>query len=714
MSSKNSTSRSKDADLTIVGVKKTNRTKEVWDHFDLLEMSDGSERARCKKCGLIMGASGNSPLLKHATTTCPVVKGTHVGSNQPNMTPGGGVFVYDNERLREQFCHFVIQQALPFNHFDNPRLTRIIQENMQPLYRPVSRITLRRDAINFWSIAQKDMQVGFLNLKTSVSLTCDVWSSNSSYKSYLCVTAHWIEPSTWVMNKRVVAFELFAYPHTGARLFAILVAVINFYNLSDKLFSISFDNASNNTAAAKRLIAKYKPILDGSFFHTRCVCHIINLSVQDGLKQIAPQIEKIKHMLTRIFGKNKATTEKYRKFAISIDTIPYSPHWDIETRWNATCMMFESLMKQRIALQLFYDNISKGKHPVTDEDWDLMEEFVEMLKVFKQSTTFLSGVYYPTSSLLLNELCLMAAQLERFEQRSEIFILITQPMRAKLVKYFKEMPPLFTCAAAVNPCYNVTGVEGLIKKISTSLGLHKTDPNYIRNQINTFNNTFASLFDIYAVKFGQTSTNFSSFTDTTSGASSSGGGREHYSVEMYNFILEEQNKKQRTITPSSELGIYMGSNFTKFMTLEQFQNLDILAWWKEKEAQFPILSIMARDLLTVQASTVASESAFSFSGRVLSKLRTNLSPLAVEVCVCLKDYLDSVERIQHLTTLEGPLSTNVEPEILEQEYDEGISTPPEPALVIHDEDDEDEEGDQGEGEDYDDYILDTPSSSRRR
>ena len=61
----------------------------------------------------------------------------------------------------------------------------------------------------------------------------------------------------------------------------------------------------------------------------------------------------------------------------------------------------------------------------------------------------------------------------------------------------------------------------------------------------------------------------------------------------------------------------------------------------------------------------------------------------------MKDYLDSVERIQHLTTLEGPLLTTVEPEILEQEYDEDISTPPEPTLVIHD---EDEEGDQGEGE----------------
>nr|GEW91542.1 putative reverse transcriptase domain-containing protein [Tanacetum cinerariifolium] len=35
-----------------------------------------------------------------------------------------------------------------------------------------------------------------------------------------------------------------------------------------------------------------------------------------------------------------------------------------------------------------------------------------------------------------------------------------------------------------------------------------------------------------------------------------------------------------------------------------------------RQSQFPVLSIMARDLLSVQASTVASESAFSLSGRV--------------------------------------------------------------------------------------------------
>nr|GEW94788.1 zinc finger BED domain-containing protein RICESLEEPER 2-like [Tanacetum cinerariifolium] len=40
-------------------------------------------------------------------------------------------------------------------------------------------------------------------------------------------------------------------------------------------------------------------------------------------------------------------------------------------------------------------------------------------------------------------------------------------------------------------------------------------------------------------------------------------------------------------------------------------------FWKEKETMFPVLSRMAMDLISVQASSVASESAFSTSGRVL-------------------------------------------------------------------------------------------------
>ncbi|KAJ9541726.1 hypothetical protein OSB04_028232 [Centaurea solstitialis] len=65
----------------------------------------------------------------------------------------------------------------------------------------------------------------------------------------------------------------------------------------------------------------------------------------------------------------------------------------------------------------------------------------------------------------------------------------------------------------------------------------------------------------------------------------------------------------------------------------------------EKETQFSVLAAMARNLLTVQASTVASESAISVSGKVMSQRRSRLSSESLECCICLKDYLDGASQL---------------------------------------------------------------------
>ncbi|GKF30097.1 zinc finger BED domain-containing protein RICESLEEPER 2 [Tanacetum coccineum] len=61
------------------------------------------------------------------------------------------------------------------------------------------------------------------------------------------------------------------------------------------------------------------------------------------------------------------------------------------------------------------------------------------------------------------------------------------------------------------------------------------------------------------------------------------------------------------------------------------------------------------DIISVQASSVASESAFSTSGRVLSIRRTRLTPTSLEICMCLKDHLDAQECKQDKSTLETPV-----------------------------------------------------------
>ena len=111
------------------------------------------------------------------------------------------------------------------------------------------------------------------------------------------------------------------------------------------------------------------------------------------------------------------------------------------------------------------------------------------------------------------------------------------------------------------------------------------------------------------------------------------------------------------------------------MTPEEVATFDILAWRRGKEQQFLILAAMARYLLTVQASTVASESAFSVSGRVISLRRTKLTPTSVEMCICLKDHLDAAERTQHMTSLEEPAPYELETRLHEEEVATGVVEP---------------------------------------
>ncbi|PHU03152.1 hypothetical protein BC332_28403 [Capsicum chinense] len=59
-------------------------------------------------------------------------------------------------------------------------------------------------------------------------------------------------------------------------------------------------------------------------------------------------------------------------------------------------------------------------------------------------------------------------------------------------------------------------------------------------------------------------------------------------------------------------------------------NFNVLLWWKYNSARFFFLSEMARDILAIPISSVASECAFSTEGRVLDSFRSSLTFKLVE------------------------------------------------------------------------------------
>lgn len=75
--------------------------------------------------------------------------------------------------------------------------------------------------------------------------------------------------------------------------------------------------------------------------------------------------------------------------------------------------------------------------------------------------------------------------------------------------------------------------------------------------------------------------------------------------------------------------------------LDQNQDtpFNVLDFWKENEIKYGKLSHLARDILTVPLTTVASESTFSIGGRILNKWRSSILPEHMEVLITSRSWL---------------------------------------------------------------------------
>ncbi|GKB03686.1 zinc finger BED domain-containing protein RICESLEEPER 2-like protein [Tanacetum coccineum] len=209
-------------------------------------------------------------------------------------------------------------------------------------------------------------------------------------------------------------------------------------------------------------------------------------------------------------------------------------------------------------------------------------------------------------------------------------------------------------------------VELLIELISTDLEFF--DDTYATKAKKWFNDSLEGLYNIYYAKYGNPT------NESSSGASSSKASGGNQMSKLLNRLQEHRKKKARNDPSlSSEYERYVNSDFVTLLDNSEFAAFDLLGFWKAKETMFPVLSRMAMDIISVQATSVASESAFSTSGRVLSIRRTRLTPASLEMCMCLKDHLDAQERIQHKSGLENPI--DFEEEILDAEVQQNEAIP---------------------------------------
>ncbi|XP_012851526.1 PREDICTED: zinc finger BED domain-containing protein DAYSLEEPER-like [Erythranthe guttata] len=110
-------------------------------------------------------------------------------------------------------------------------------------------------------------------------------------------------------------------------------------------------------------------------------------------------------------------------------------------------------------------------------------------------------------------------------------------------------------------------------------------------------------------------------------------------------LVFERLKRPRPLGSSSNLRLELDQyltirfDFPHDEDLSAFSKFDILDWWKSKSSTFPIMSMIAEDVLACPVSTVAVEAAFSIAGHILDQRISNLRPENLEAQVCSDNYI---------------------------------------------------------------------------
>jgi len=81
---------------------------------------------------------------------------------------------------------------------------------------------------------------------------------------------------------------------------------------------------------------------------------------------------------------------------------------------------------------------------------------------------------------------------------------------------------------------------------------------------------------------------------------------------------------------------------------DENEYFDVLGWWKVARTRFPSLKLIARDILAIPITTLASESAFSTSGRVLSEHHSRLTPQMLEALICSESWFHHNLKVKEL------------------------------------------------------------------
>jgi hypothetical protein len=586
---------------------------KIWEYFERISEEEGdniNNYITCNLCQLRLSANNSTTTLERHLRSKHKTDYDKYKSNSETKQLG----YWNTELLQEKhklFINWIITDQQPFTVVENKNFRKFLS-SIQPRYKLPSRHTVKSMIMNKFKDAQKQIN-NYLQLSTSkISLTMDMWTSITSL-GILAITIHLIKDN-WQFDHFVLDVLYIPSPHNATAIKNAIVEVVTELKIENRLIGITSDNEVKMLAATREI----KTALSLSEFqHYRCSAHILNLVVGAALNTsiIPASVKKLRTFISTVRNSPKQI-DKLKEY-FRIEEIKFKvPLPDCTTRWNYTFYMIDRALEIKPLLANLKSNLKTlNDNWPNDEEWEILTELANLLAPFASITKVISASNYPT----IGEIKLLFAGLKAHlnKSRDDDYILQEQLNEMKRVfnNYFDEINKALHIPAFFDPRYknlsygNMNRYE-ILQPIQRVMSNYEESNITSPTQINTIQQT--SRHQLANLSASETRSLFR------------------------NLLTTESDQTPQPVV--NELDMYFDSN-------PPGDEIVPLEWWKNHAMEYPTLSKIAQDYLTIMSTSVPCEQFFSIAGKQITQTRNKMDPETARACLCLKSWLEQ-EKIE--------------------------------------------------------------------
>ncbi|KAL2922824.1 putative AC transposase, partial [Bienertia sinuspersici] len=298
-----------------------------------------------------------------------------------------------------------------------------------------------------------------------------------------------------------------------------------------------------------------------------------------------------------------------RKKVIALDT---------PTRWNSTYKLLHDAIAYRDVLtDMYNESRATDGQFITNDHWSLAKIVHDVLETFDNATHIFSYVYEPNIHTVILECIKIICTIKQTSLANPGVAVkrLLDNMKVKWCAYFTEFPPIYAIAAILDPGVKLEGLTNLLTFYYQQLDVQFDVPYYVNN--------CKRILERLCEEYG-------AVIQPQPVGSSMGASRFGILGPVLKKSRPDGSGSSSSSSSSSSSNIGVGEYLT--YQFETEENFHIIEWWKNHSSKFPVLARIAKDILAIPASTIASESAFSAGRRVLDEKRSRLSSESIEMC----------------------------------------------------------------------------------